>query len=902
MLTNRRLRFGAALAIILGLIIPAFSWAKDYKGVEMITHNTYKYGAVEARIRAAEGSGLITAFFYWKNDSELEWTEWQEQDFEIFGKNGRYQTQVMTPGDPRTENVELHSLPTLAWDKYYTYRMEWTPNYLAFYIDGKLVRKETDQEVFAKLLDPARAEPAQLRLSLWAGDYNWSGYLDTSKLPGATYVEFFQTYTYDESTETFTLDWRDDFDFMDYSHWWFANWTFEYAVNDYVQQNATTVDGKLILTLTTNEMSGQFPMTPPADNPVVEDTETDNTQTDYTPVNIPGRVEAEVISNYYDIDTVNSGDAECGSTGVDAELTADVDGFCNIGWAVAGEWTEYQVVSPEEATYDLTLRVATNRTSKKIGLSIDGEQIGTYSVTKTSWTSFYDLVVPVTLTEGVHVVRVTFTTGDMNLNYLDFQYAEEPEEPVEPVEPGEPVAIPARIEAENFFDSYDLTSGNSLDATCNTGDIDAELTGDVDGFCSIGATEAGEWVEYQVDVAESYNFNVGLRVGTNQTSKKIALSVDGEVIQTITVTKTSWTSYYTHVIPVALTAGTHTVRVTFVTGAMNLNWLEFTATTPLEETEEPTDPVEPTEPGEPVAIPARIEAESFTDFYDLTTGNALDAACGSTDVDIEITSDVDGNCNIGAAEAGEWVEYEVDVAESYNFDLTLRVATNRTGKKIALSVDGEVIQTVSVTRTSWTSFYNIVVPVALTAGTHTVRVTFVTGDMNFNWLEFTATSPLDETTEPEEPTEPVEPTDPGEPVAIPARIEAESFIAYYDSTSGNALDTACGSADVDVEFTGDVEGTCNIGATVAGEWVEYLIDVPYDGDYSLTLRVATNRTSTSISAAIDDASVGSVSVPRKGWQVYTDQSIPVTLTAGTHTLRITFDTGNANLNWVEFTE
>lgn len=260
------------------LLLAAPAQAKPWKGAELITHQTFLYGAFEARIRAAQGSGLITPFFLWKHDSEVPGELWQEQDFEIFGSDGRYQTQLMTPGEggaQRTEHNDYHELPVAAWERYFTYRMEWTPDYLAFYVDGELVRVETDPREYAKLLDPEQAEPAQLRVSLWAADSAWSGAFDEGAVPAATFVSFVQTYAYTPGAGPgggdFSPLWRDEFEAPgtarpDGSRWWAANWTFSYAVNDYVEANARVKDGALVLVLTDEANVGTFPDVP-ADAP-----------------------------------------------------------------------------------------------------------------------------------------------------------------------------------------------------------------------------------------------------------------------------------------------------------------------------------------------------------------------------------------------------------------------------------------------------------------------------------------------------------------------------------------------------------------------------------------------------------------------------------------------------------
>ena len=210
----KSLKWPYVLLLLMGLFSLPGAQAKPWKGAELITRETYKYGAFEARVRSAKGSGMVTAFFLWKDGSELPGSQWQEQDFEMFGKNGLYQTQLMTPGNPRTENAVIHPLSAPATDHYFTYRMEWTPTYLAFYVDGHLVRRETDRVTYAKMFEPL-SEPTQLRMSLWAGDFAWSGAFDATLAPAHTYVEFLQVFNYTPGTgpngSDFTLRWRDEF-------------------------------------------------------------------------------------------------------------------------------------------------------------------------------------------------------------------------------------------------------------------------------------------------------------------------------------------------------------------------------------------------------------------------------------------------------------------------------------------------------------------------------------------------------------------------------------------------------------------------------------------------------------------------------------------------------------------
>jgi beta-glucanase (GH16 family) len=412
-----------AVVVFLLLFASTPAGAKPWKAAELGSQQTFKYGAFEARLRAAEGSGMVTAFFLWKYGSEVPGALWQEQDFEIFGRDGNYQTQLMTPGKSgaqRTEHVVDHLLLSPAWTRYYTYRMEWTPSYLAFSVDGQEVRRETDAVEFAKFFDP-QAEAAQIRLALWAGDTDWSGSFDASAVPASVFVNWVQTYSYTPGKgpngSDFTPLWRDDFNSLDTSRWQLSNWTFDAAVNDYIPQNASAKNGGLVEVFTNEQATGKFP-TPPADdgslNPPPGPT---------GPWPLPYRIEAEDFARYSDTTPGNIGGAYR-NTDVDIEaVTSDpTGGQYHVGWTDVGEWLEYDVRVAADATFDLTLRVASLIQNRVFHVEIDGDDAtGPLTVPANGWQTFEDLDVPdVFLTAGAHVVRLVFDTPQINVNYFVF--------------------------------------------------------------------------------------------------------------------------------------------------------------------------------------------------------------------------------------------------------------------------------------------------------------------------------------------------------------------------------------------------------------------------------------------------------------------------------------------------
>lgn len=135
---------------------------------------------------------------------------------------------------------------------------------------------------------------------------------------------------------------------------------------------------------------------------------------------------------------------------------------------------------------------------------------------------------------------------------------------------------------------------------------------------------------------------------------------------------------------------------------------------------------------------------------------------------------------------------------------------------------------------------------------------------------------------------------------LPGTIQAEDFdagangVAYRDTTSGNA-GGKYRSTDVDIESCS--EGGYDVGWTVAGEWLNYTVNVASAGTYNLDLRVA-SATGGSYYVHFNGVNeTGTISVPNTGgWQAWRTIRKSVTLAAGTQSMRISIDSGSLNLN------
>ncbi len=147
-------------------------------------------------------------------------------------------------------------------------------------------------------------------------------------------------------------------------------------------------------------------------------------------------------------------------------------------------------------------------------------------------------------------------------------------------------------------------------------------------------------------------------------------------------------------------------------------------------------------------------------------------------------------------------------------------------------------------------------------------------------------------------------------------IQAEDFdlggegVAYHDTTSSNVGGGAYRTSAVD---TGAIPagsgGGYAVTYAVAGEWLEYTIDVTTAGPYVFNARVASPRPGAKFHVEIDGRSMtGSLAVPvTPSWQDYAlMRSGAFNLTVGRHVLRVAFESNNSfgyagNFDWFSIT-
>ncbi len=245
-------RFVSIIALL--LCIPLAACAKSYKAGEIYTPQVHArlYGKYEFRMQAGKGSGLVSAFFLWKDGSETG-IPWEEVDIEVFGKSDAktWQSNIITGTVAARETSEgAHTNAVSLGDDFHTYRLEWKPDSVAWYLDDTLIRESTtsNNDQVNDLVSPS-----QVRLNFWPPDIPaWAGAFDDDILPVYMYVDWVKYYAWNEGTLAFESSplWQDDFNSFDTVRWSKADWTFTENLADFIPENAYVEDGKLVLAIT----------------------------------------------------------------------------------------------------------------------------------------------------------------------------------------------------------------------------------------------------------------------------------------------------------------------------------------------------------------------------------------------------------------------------------------------------------------------------------------------------------------------------------------------------------------------------------------------------------------------------------------------------------------------------
>jgi len=148
------------------------------------------------------------------------------------------------------------------------------------------------------------------------------------------------------------------------------------------------------------------------------------------------------------------------------------------------------------------------------------------------------------------------------------------------------------------------------------------------------------------------------------------------------------------------------------------------------------DPTEPdaTDPG---LSEVRIQAQDYIDYYDTTEENQ-GGAFRSDGVDLEVTTDNDGEYQVTMIDADEWLSYEVMLSAG-TYNVVARVASDTDEGEVALSLDGEPFATAAIDDTGASDVWEDQVMGQITISSFDLfefRIDMTNGGFKLNWFDF----------------------------------------------------------------------------------------------------------------------------------------------------------------------
>lgn len=248
--------------LFLHLLFFTLANAKDYYGGELRSKASYTYGRFEVRMKSAAGSGLLSSFFTYHDTAP--YNTWNEIDIEIMGRyHNDIQYNTITPD--KSNHVYADYVPFNPHEDFHVYAIEWTPTYVAWFVDGVEKVRQTDSHI------ATLKQEQKIMMNIWQVQWeNWAGAFNPAVLPAFAYYDYvsYAGYTPGKGSvgtqNNFTLQWKDDFNSWDTGRWAKATHTFDGNNSDFTPDNVVFRDGHMILCLTEKTNPGFTDKKPPS--------------------------------------------------------------------------------------------------------------------------------------------------------------------------------------------------------------------------------------------------------------------------------------------------------------------------------------------------------------------------------------------------------------------------------------------------------------------------------------------------------------------------------------------------------------------------------------------------------------------------------------------------------------
>jgi hypothetical protein len=424
--------------------------------------------------------------------------------------------------------------------------------------------------------------------------------------------------------------------------------------------------------------------------------------------------------------------------------------------------------------------------------------------------------------------------------------------------------------------------------------VQTENTSDVGGGKDVGWIELGDYMDYNINAGTSGTVTLNLRVASPVNGAQLKVKkADGTVLTTVNIPNTGgWQVFQTISTPINITAGQQTLRIESSSSAgWNINWFEFSLGSSGN-----VAPIVNAGSSQTITLPAN----SVT-----LTGTASDPD-GSI-ASYNWTQVTGGAATITSPSTASTTVTGL-VQGSYNFRLTVT-------DNLGASSSSDVTVTVNGNNQSPTVNAGLDQTITLPSNSVTLSGTASDADGTVASYSWTKTSGGAATiTSPSSPSTTVTGLAQGNYTFRLSVTDNQGAISTDDVNvivnaqpapgSGTRIEAENWTAmsGVLTEACSDAGGTLDVGWIDNGDWMDYTINVPAAGNYTLNLRIASPNTGAQFLIKNSSGTVlSTLNVPTTGgWQVWQTISTTINLVAGTQTIRLQANSvAGWNINWME---
>ena len=154
------------------------------------------------------------------------------------------------------------------------------------------------------------------------------------------------------------------------------------------------------------------------------------------------------------------------NSGFGVEETTDVGGGHNIGYSNPGDYADYLIYAENDKYYQVNIRTAAQNATGKIAFYLVDEnavetELCQVTTPKTGgWQIWETISTSVFIPKGAHTLRMGIISGEMNLNWYEFDMLDAIDEGNNLLD--EPIIYPNPIRANNLFVKIRTTSQNLI--------------------------------------------------------------------------------------------------------------------------------------------------------------------------------------------------------------------------------------------------------------------------------------------------------------------------------------------------------------------------------------------------------------------------------------------------------